>query len=170
MPILAPARIQTPTELARSLAHDERSWRPLVRFDRAERVAVRLPPTRPALDPAPGHGGWEAWLLTWLPGQGTGLHDHGGAAGAFVVLRGSLQETTLAPAGPGRFRLVSTQLDSPSVRAFGRRHLHDVANLGELPAVSLHVYAPALSTMTRYRLDDRGRLDVLSHERAGADW
>ncbi|MET0415887.1 MAG: cysteine dioxygenase, partial [Actinoplanes sp.] len=27
----------------------------------------------------------EVWLLTWLPGQGTELHDHGGSAGAFHV-------------------------------------------------------------------------------------
>ena len=32
------------------------------------------------------------WLLSWLPGQGTGLHDHGGSAGAFAVVRGTLHE------------------------------------------------------------------------------
>ena len=36
----------------------------------------------------------EAWLLTWLPGQGTDWHDHGGSAGAFVVVQGALVEGT----------------------------------------------------------------------------
>jgi cysteine dioxygenase type I len=32
----------------------------------------------------------EVWLLTWLPGQGTDLHDHGGSTGAFLVFGGTL--------------------------------------------------------------------------------
>ena len=43
---------------------------------------------------------YEAWLLTWLPGQSTGLHDHGGSAGAFTVLSGVVEESTLPPAAP----------------------------------------------------------------------
>ena len=153
--------VRSPIELARSLADDEGRWLPRVRFDPGERVAVRL---------GSPDDTWEAWLLTWLPGQGTGLHDHGGATGAFVVLRGSLQETVLVPAGDARFRPVSLQWESPAVRSFGRRHVHEVLNVSETPAVSLHVYAPALTTMTRYRLDGDGRLDVLTRERAGTDW
>src|SRR3712207_8332217 len=34
----------------------------------------------------------QVWLLSWLPGQGTGLHDHGGSAGALAVVRGTLSE------------------------------------------------------------------------------
>src|SRR3954463_8270631 len=42
----------------------------------------------------------EVWLLTWLPGQGTDLHDHGGSTGAFHVFAGTLTEDTLTtPAG-----------------------------------------------------------------------
>jgi hypothetical protein len=35
--------------------------------------------------------------------------------------------------------------------------------------VSIHVYGPALSTMTRYRIG-RGGLDVLTVEKAGVQW
>ena len=37
------------------------------------------------------------------------------------------------------------------------------------PAVSVHVYGPALTTMTRYRIGAAG-LDVVTVERAGAQW
>jgi hypothetical protein len=44
-----------------------------------------------------------------------------------------------------------------------------VANRGDLPVVSLHVYGPALRTMTRYRLG-AGGLEAVAVERAGAQW
>ena len=34
--------------------------------------------------------GVELWLLSWLPGQGTEPHDHGGSAGSFTVLTGTV--------------------------------------------------------------------------------
>ena len=40
----------------------------------------------------------EVWLLTWLPGQGTEWHDHGGSAGAFHVFSGTLTEDTVTVA------------------------------------------------------------------------
>ncbi len=32
------------------------------------------------------------WLLSWLPGQRTGFHDHGSSGGAFTVVQGCLRE------------------------------------------------------------------------------
>ena len=50
------------------------------------------------------------------------------------------------------------------MRAFGAAHVHDVANLGRVPAISLHVYAPALQTMRRYeRIDEALREVWLEH-------
>jgi predicted metal-dependent enzyme (double-stranded beta helix superfamily) len=114
----------------------------------------------------------EVWLLTWLPGQGTGLHDHGGSAGAFLVISGSLVEDTLAVettplAGPPK--ITARELAEGAGRRFGPRHIHRVTNSSARPAVSVHVYAPALTTMTRYRIADDG-LDVVSVDRAGAQW
>jgi hypothetical protein len=54
-------------------------------------------------------------------------------------------------------------------RSFGRHHIHQVTNAGIEPAVSLHVYSPALREMTRYQVAD-SQLVVASVERAGADW
>src|SRR5581483_9638569 len=39
----------------------------------------------------------DIWLLTWLSGHSTDLHDHGGSAGAFTVLYGSLTEVRVTP-------------------------------------------------------------------------
>ena len=120
-----------------------------------------------------GGDGWEAWLLTWLPGQSTGLHDHGGSAGAFAVLSGALDETILLPrrvaAGePTRYDGLTRRYATGAVRSFGTHHLHDVSPHGA-PAVSLHVYAPGLTAMRRYSLED-GVLVETAHERAGVDW
>jgi hypothetical protein len=104
----------------------------------------------------------EIWLLTWLPGQGTELHDHGGAVGAFLVASGTLTEYTV---GNETGRL----FHGGQGRSFGEHHIHQVTNNGTEPAVSIHVYSPALSEMTRYRIAD-GRLVVTAVDRAGADW
>ena len=143
-------------ERARLLAADPDRWLPAVHFDPAARVHTRI-----AAD-----DDFEAWLLTWLPGQGTDIHDHGGSAGALVVLSGVLSEWT--PSGlrrGGRTR----RLRTGALRPFGPDHIHRVRNDALEPAISLHVYAPRLRTMTRYDLLD-GQLRTLGTDRAGADW
>lgn len=69
-------------KIATDLASQRALWEPLVSYDSAARYYVRL-----ALEQE-----FEAWLLTWLPGQGTDWHDHGGSAGTFITLRGVLTE------------------------------------------------------------------------------
>ncbi|BCL17135.1 cysteine dioxygenase [Micromonospora sagamiensis] len=125
-----------------------------VRFDPAQRWYARLAS-------GPDH---EVWLLTWLPGQGTDLHDHGGSAGAFLVVSGALTEEVVA-GGQLRPHLLAAGVG----RRFGPRHVHRVTNRGDRPAVSLHVYRPALHRMTRYHLTD-GRLRVAEVALAGVAW
>jgi predicted metal-dependent enzyme (double-stranded beta helix superfamily) len=102
----------------------------------------------------------EVWLISWLPGQSTGFHDHGGASGAFAVALGSLEEHDVAAA-----RTVACGV----TRQFGPGYVHDVRNTSAAPAVSVHVYAPPLSEMRRYDLAEDGRLVELVTESA-ADW
>jgi predicted metal-dependent enzyme (double-stranded beta helix superfamily) len=133
-PALTPAALG---EVVRGLARRPHRWRPVVRFDAADRFHTRLEVT----------GGYEVWLLTWLPGQGTEIHDHGGAAGAFTVVEGALTERTFpGPGGAPRAR----ELAVGGPRAFGPPHVHEVVNAGTEPAVSIHAYAPALSAMSYY--------------------
>ena len=60
---------------------DAGEWPRLVQFSADRRWYGRL-------DLTPSY---EIWLLSWLPGQHTGFHDHGEASGAFAVVRGELR-------------------------------------------------------------------------------
>ena len=98
--------------------------------------------------------GYEVWLISWLPGQSTGFHDHGGSAGAFGVVWGALDECVVPRSGR---RARVTRVDAGEVRAFGPRYVHDVRNsVRGSVAVSVHAYSPPLSTMTRYDLTPGG--------------
>jgi predicted metal-dependent enzyme (double-stranded beta helix superfamily) len=143
--------------LARRYATNPATWPVQPQFDPTDRWYARVAQ-------AADH---EAWLLTWLPGQATELHDHGGAAGAFHVVTGELTEQTLRRSTTRD--LASRQYRAGSTRLFGAHHIHRVANTGVIPAISLHVYTPALVSMTRYRIND-GRLLVAEVQRAGANW
>lgn len=114
----------------------------------------------------------EVWLLAWLPGQGTDLHDHGGtarpAAGAFALARGQLTEYTVAPGEPPRLDSAEHVAGGPG-HAVGERAVHAMVNTGSTPAVSVHVYTPRLEMMRRYLFDECG-LWLASMRRAGADW
>ncbi len=88
---------------------------------------------------------YDIWVISWLPGQFTGFHDHGESSGAFVVTTGILEEHR-----PGEQTMV---IQPGSSRAFGPNYAHDVRNVSLAPAVSIHVYSPPLSEMNEYELD-----------------
>jgi hypothetical protein len=142
-PRLAPARLAT---VVAAIAASPALWRPLVQFREGRRWFHRL-------DPAGPGQAYELWLLSWLPGQQTGFHDHGDAAGAFAVAGGELLEST---ARPGRREIASRPLAAGAVRSFGPAYLHDVRNASDRPAVSVHAYSPALSLMRRYEMTGSG--------------
>ena len=113
----------------------------------------------------------EVWLLTWLPGQGTDLHDHGGrfrpSPAAFAVARGGLAHYTVRPGEIPRLdRAVVGEGEAAPVDT---TTVHAVVNEGDVPAVSVHVYAPRLSVMRRYLFDESG-LWLSSMVRAGGAW
>ena len=110
--------------------------------------------------------GFEVWLISWLPGQATGFHDHGGSAGAFGVVWGALDERVVPRTGAGT---LANRVVAGEIRAFGPRYVHDVRNSATSSvAVSVHAYSPPLSAMTRYDLTSGG-LAVVGTEGAG-DW
>jgi predicted metal-dependent enzyme (double-stranded beta helix superfamily) len=142
-------------QVARAVATDPRGWQRVLRFDPAKRWYLQL-------SVQDDH---EVWLLSWLPGQHTGWHDHGGSAGVFVVACGALREDTTRPGG----RVATRSLTTGQHRAFGPQHVHNVGNISGQPAVSVHVYSPPLKCMNRYELAG-GRLSLLRSHRAGGGW
>jgi predicted metal-dependent enzyme (double-stranded beta helix superfamily) len=116
---------------ARTLASRPADWRHVLRFDPERRWRLRL-------ESEPWH---EAWVMTWLPGQRTGMHDHGDAAAVIAVAYGELRELSRPAPGSG----VAVQAIRPGqVRIWGARHVREIVNAGDAPAVSIHLYAPAL--------------------------
>ncbi|MFB8212405.1 MULTISPECIES: cysteine dioxygenase family protein [unclassified Streptomyces] len=114
--------------LARTIAADRDRWAPLVRYDATTRWYHRLR-TGP---------GYEVWLLSWVPGQSSGLHDHGPSSGVLTVLDGELTERT----DRGK-----RTLGAGAQRVFAPGYVHEVVNDSLEPAVSLHVYYPGLTDM-----------------------
>jgi predicted metal-dependent enzyme (double-stranded beta helix superfamily) len=133
------------------------SWSELVRFDAERRWYQRL-------DLAEDH---EVWLLSWLPGQSTGFHDHGRAAGAFAVAQGRIRERTVAAGGRPPVRHLTVA--EGGVRPFGSHHTHDVVNAFAEPAITVHAYSPPLTAMRRFELTDSGLVHTAT-ESAEQDW
>jgi predicted metal-dependent enzyme (double-stranded beta helix superfamily) len=143
---LTPARLSQArlSQIVSELAARPDGWGEGVRFDAARRWYRRLELT----------DDHEVWLLSWLPGQSTGFHDHGLAAGAFAVAEGQVRERTVAM---GRGQPVKNlTVARGSVRAFGPHYTHDVVNVFAEPAVTVHAYSPPLTAMRRFELTEAG--------------
>lgn len=148
---LAP-RLELPAlgEILDGLADAVELWRPHVRHDAHQRARVRLLHT-----PA-----YEVWLIGWLPGQTTELHDHGGSNAALVVVNGELTVSSSAGTGDGDtpaagsahvtpigLPLEHQQLAAGRVLTLPAGHVHLVANRSSSPATSLHAYSRPLRSM-----------------------
>ncbi|MEU5430319.1 cysteine dioxygenase family protein [Streptomyces olivoreticuli] len=129
-----PATIAEFAGLARSIAADTASWAHLVEYDATSRWYHRLR-TGP---------GYEVWLLSWVPGQGSGQHDHGPSSGVLTVLQGELTEVSWGSGAHGGSR---RRLRAGAQRVFAPGYAHEVVNDSLGPAVSLHVYSPGLTEM-----------------------
>ncbi|MFK0255819.1 cysteine dioxygenase [Streptomyces sp. NPDC090445] len=144
--LLQPAREHPTTVaefvgLARSIAEDRASWQHLVRYDATTRWYHRLRTVPQALGSARAGGapiGYEVWLLSWVPGQGSGLHDHGASSGVLTVLDGALTEHSTRGA---------LTLRAGSQRVFAPGYAHEVVNDSLDGAISLHIYFPGLTEM-----------------------
>ncbi|MGH3762578.1 cysteine dioxygenase [Actinophytocola sp.] len=121
-----------PALIAREYAANRDRWARLLRYDPDERFTALV-------HRGPGQ---EVWLMSWLPGQGTGRHDHGAASGAFTLVSGELTEHVV-------HRGLTHVVGVGQSRAFGPGYVHEVRNAGPDPAVSIHVYR-AVRTMRDY--------------------
>jgi predicted metal-dependent enzyme (double-stranded beta helix superfamily) len=139
----APAAVH-PARIAAAVARERHRWAHLLRYDPTERYSALIEST----------GEVEIWLLSWLPGQHTDLHDHAGSAGAFTVVSGVLTERVIRRPNPtARPVEVQHPVVVGQTRVFGPSYVHQVRNAGADPAVSIHVYRPERAGMTPYHFD-----------------
>jgi predicted metal-dependent enzyme (double-stranded beta helix superfamily) len=123
--------------------HDD-IWRPLVVADLARR-RYRLVYEDARLD---------LWVLSWMPGQGTGFHDHASSSVALTAVTGSVIERRLsATAGH-----VARPLAPGEIRTGGAGYIHAVGHQSGVPAVTIHAYSPPLLEVGQYRATPDGML------------
>jgi hypothetical protein len=108
----------------------------------------------------------DVWLISWVPGHATELHDHGGSLGALTVVSGSLNEFRW----DGR-SLRRRRLDAGDQAGFPLGWVHDVVWAPRpvprpvttikgpvAPTLSVHAYSPPLTAMSYYEVAEHNRL------------
>jgi predicted metal-dependent enzyme (double-stranded beta helix superfamily) len=130
--------------LVQRIYEREDLWRPLVIAD----------PTRRRYELLYEDERIDIWVLSWMPGQGTGFHDHDISDVGVMCAQGELDEGLLVIGDerpPVRLR--------PGVSRNGPGgYIHSVTHVAGEPAVSLHAYSPPLMVVGQYRVDGDGRL------------
>jgi predicted metal-dependent enzyme (double-stranded beta helix superfamily) len=125
------------------LARRPELWREHVAHDRDQRQFTRL-----RIDDE-----LEVWLICWMAGQDTGLHDHGDSRGALAVVQGAVHEERYL------HRTLAHELEYAvgETLTFAPAVVHRVRHSGEEPAVTVHAYSPPLGGSNAYAIDQDGR-------------
>ncbi|MFD8497561.1 cysteine dioxygenase [Amycolatopsis sp. NPDC059657] len=135
--------LRHPVRVALEYAADRDRWRHLLRYDPDQRFSVLVSADERE----------EIWLMSWLPGQHTDLHDHAFSSGAFTVVSGAVTETVARRAPDGRAITEAHKLAAGQSRVFGPGYVHRVLNESPDPAVTLHVYRDGGREMRPFHLD-----------------
>ena len=123
-------------QLASEIAARPALWNPLVTSDPARR-RYRLAYEDDRLD---------LWVLSWMPGQSTGFHDHGSSRVALTTVQGSVLERRLRLSTGTAARILAPG----HVETGDAGYIHSVGhNQGE-PAVTIHAYSPPLGEVGQY--------------------
>jgi predicted metal-dependent enzyme (double-stranded beta helix superfamily) len=130
--------------LVGSLASRTELWKPLVVRDRARR-RYRLMLDDDRLD---------IWVLSWMPGQSTGYHDHGSSNVALAAVQGCVLERQIRVGGASLERELRPGVVQPGPAGY----IHSVAHRAGAPAVTLHAYSPPLVQVGQYRAGPQGVL------------
>ena len=128
-------------------------------------VAVTVADAKPwiRVDPRRYHRGrvalrdaYELLVMTWLPGQSSVPHDHGGSICGMQVVDGTATEMSYCVEGDGRVR-PAMQVRVPQGRTIsgadsGIHSVHNLDRSGTL--VTVHVYAPPLRDFRRFAVHE----------------
>ena len=128
--------------IAAAIADRPALWQPLVRLDSGHRRYELLYED----------GRMDAWVLSWMPGQGTGFHDHAASAVGICCVQGSVREALLRAGEPE----VEHDVRVGDRRRGGPGYIHRVRHGDGEPAVTIHVYSPRLDEVGQYRVDEHG--------------
>ena len=137
--LLSPDELE---DVAGAIAAQTGIWEPLVHAD-PERRCYELVYEDDRMD---------AWILSWMPGQGTGFHDHYISGVGLCVARGCVREDIMVYGGEHQSR----RLGIGATRQGGPGYIHRVNHDEGLPAVTVHVYSPRLDWVGQYRLAEDG--------------
>ena len=129
-------------DVARAIGERRDIWEPLVHAD-AERRRYELVYEDDRMD---------AWILSWMPGQGTGFHDHYISSVGICVASGCVREDLMVYGTAPQ----TLDLRAGDSRQGGPGYIHRVTHHDGLPAVTVHVYSPRLDWVGQYRLGEDG--------------
>ena len=130
--------------LSAEIAAHEELWRPLVVAD-PDRRRYRLHYEDDRVD---------SWLIMWMPGQGTGFHDHAISGVGLVGVDGAVTEKQMRlPSGS-----FDVEVRNGDTREGPAGYIHSVAHLEGTPAITIHSYSPPLMEVAQYRVDENGVL------------
>lgn len=135
--LLSPDELE---DVARDIAARQELWEPLARSD-ADHRRYELVYEDDRMD---------AWILSWMPGQGTGFHDHYISGVGLCVASGYVREDLMVYGAEHQSR----QLRAGDSRQGGPGYIHRVSHDEGAPAVTVHVYSPRLDWVGQYRLDE----------------
>jgi hypothetical protein len=139
--------------LAKEIGGRPELWRHLVKWTQNERHFVQLY-REPAFD---------IWMICWHSAQDTGYHDHDQSSGAVYVVEGMLCEDFFCRNEDGWIRERTREHPAGSGFDFPAAYIHGVRHPpGGDPAVSIHVYSPALWRMGHYEYDVNGTMGRVS--------
>ena len=139
--LLSPEKLEG---VATRIARRPGIWEPLVRVD-CERRRFELIYEDDRMD---------AWVLSWMPGQGTGFHDHYVSGVGIACTRGVIREDVLR-FGASELELYLRPGDT---RRGPPGYIHRVQHVTGEPAVTIHVYSPRLDEVGQYRIDKTGAM------------
>lgn len=106
----------------------------------------------------------ELLVLCWRPGQRTPIHDHAGSFGAVKVLRGVMWETIFEMEEGGGLVYQSAREWTPGrVTGADVPDIHQLGNpdVSGQDLVTLHLYAPPLTSLNVYKVGRRESTSTL---------
>ncbi len=89
----------------------------------------------------------DVWVLSWLPGQETGFHDHDLSEVGICVAAGMIREHHMHLDRPATCQVMTPGQEQEGPLGY----IHRVEHWDGVPAVSVHAYSPPLAWVGQYR-------------------